>query len=387
MYRLRGIHNGPTIKPLAVKLGLVDGSLLPDLADEAGELLSKMTSREVEATLVRQGFRPPSRTTLVNRLGGMLSDISTTARELEEECRATEELEFELGAISCGLDRFATRIDEALPEGPAREEKLLRRRATHEYERTPPEPRITSWRMAWAANVTLYDEDGVARRSFRYGADASHDVARLVARVADDVEHLLREHPGTPVACVQDGATDLAPLRLELRERLPPGAKLLELTDFHHAIGYLDAVVAAKNDGDPANMAGWYRHKLLSEPNAGQDIVSHLRRLEALEALEAPPEAAAKAYRQAVHEAVTYFEKRRPNMKYADARSLGLPVGSGATESTCGLFQLRVKHPGSHWSPAGLRNVMTARSLQLSDRWSRAFTRYHASLRAHVQTA
>ncbi len=24
-----------------------------------------------------------------------------------------------------------------------------------------------------------------------------------------------------------------------------------------------------------------------------------------------------------------------------------MPIGSGATESTCALFQLRVKHPGS----------------------------------------
>ena len=89
--------------------------------------------------------------------------------------------------------------------------------------------------MAWAANVTLYDDHGVARRSFRYGADAGHDIGHLVARVADDVEHWLREHPGTPVACVQDGATDLAPLRNALRERLPPGTRLLEITDFHHA--------------------------------------------------------------------------------------------------------------------------------------------------------
>jgi hypothetical protein len=324
----------------------------------------------------------PGTVQLVNRLGGMLSDIATTARELEAEGRAAEELDFKLGVISCGLDRFAARMDEVLPEGPAREQKLRRRRRpTHEYKRTPPEPRVTNWRVAWAANVTLHDEHGVARRSFRYGADAGHDIGQLVARIADDVEHWLREHPGTPVACVQDGATDLAPLRHALRERLPSDSKLLEIIDFHHAIGYLDAVVAACDDGDPANMAGWYRHKLLTEPSAGHDILLHLRRLEATAA------ATTEAHRQAVHEALTYFEKRRPNMKYAEARSRRLPVGSGATESTCGLFQLRVKHPGSHWGAPGLRGVMTARSLHLSDRWPRAFGRYHATLRSHVRAA
>lgn len=382
LYRLVGLHNGPTMKPLVAKLGIVDGSLLPDLADEAGELLSKMTSRDVEATLARQGFRPPSRTTLANRLGGMLSDISTGARELESQCRDDEVLGFELGAISCGLDRFAARMDEVLPEGPQRTEKLGRRRPLHEYRRTPPEPHNSNWRMAWAANVTLYDKQGRARRSFRYGADAGHDVDVLVARVVDDVLHLCREQPGVPIACIQDGAADLAPLRQALRERLPRESRLLEISDFHHAIGYLDAIVAARNDGDTDGMAGWYRTKLLTEKQGAQHIVVHLRRLMDGLAANGPD-----AYGDAVREALTYFQKRRPTMKYADARESNLPVGSGATESTCGLFQLRVKHPGSHWQPAGLRNIMTARALQLSERWASAFRHYHSELRAQVCAA
>lgn len=382
LYRLLGLHNGPTIKPLLVKLGVVDGSLLPDLADEAGELLSKMTSREVEATLTRQGFRPPSRTTLANRLGGMLADISIGVRELESECRCEEELDFELGAISCGLDRFAGRMDEVLPEGPARTEKLNRRRAPHEYQRTPPEPYDSNWRMAWAANVTLYDKQGRARRSFRYGADAGHGVNLLVARIVDDVLHLCRGHAGVPVACIQDGAGDLAPLRLELRERLPDDVELLEISDFHHAIGYLDAVIAARDDGDPADMAGWYRMKLLTEKNGAQHIVTHIRR--SIEALAAN---ASKAHSSALGGALTYFAKRRPAMRYADARERNIPIGSGATESTCALFQLRVKHPGSHWQPTGLRSIMTARALQVSDRWVPAFEHYHAGLRAEIHAA
>lgn len=381
LYRLVGMHNGPTIKPLVAKIGVVDGSLLPDLADEAGELLSKMTSREVEATLLRQGFRPPSRTTLANRLGSMLSDIATGAREIEAECRADEELDFELGAISCGLDRFAARMDETLPDGPARDEKLRRRRPPHEYQRTPPEPRASNWRMAWAASVTLYDTKGRARRSLRYGADAGHHVELLVARVVDDVYHLCERHAGVPVACIQDGSADLEPLRRSLRDRLPATSELFELTDFHHAIGYLDAITAARNDGDAADMAGWYRIKLLTENTGAQHIVEHLRRL--AEAEQSRGDALGKA----IHEALVYFEKRRPSMKYADAHDEGLPVGSGATESTCALFQLRVKHPGSHWRPVGLRSVMTARSLQISNRWPAAFLHYHASLRADVRAA
>ncbi|HMV76171.1 MAG TPA: hypothetical protein PKB00_16480, partial [Microthrixaceae bacterium] len=323
LYRRAGLHNGPTIKPLVIKLGIVDGSLLPDLADEAGELLSKMTSRDVEATLLRQGFRPPSRTTLANRLGGMLSEIATGARELEDQCRMEDALDFEVGAISCGLDRFSARMDETLPEGPERTEKLRRRRPSHEYQRTPPEPHVSSWRMAWAANVTLYDTEGRARHSFRYGADAGHDVELLVARVVDDVCHLCERDASIPVACIQDGATDLEPLRRSLRERLPAATEIFELSDFHHAIGYLDAIIAARDDGDPTNMAGWYRIKLLSDDTGAQDIVEHLRRL--ADGADAHSDAVANA----IHEALVYFAKRRPMMRYAEARELCLPIGSG----------------------------------------------------------
>lgn len=221
LYRLVGVRNGPTLKPLLRRVGVIDQSLLPDLADEAGSLMSKMTSREVEETLQRQGFRPPSRTTLRNRLGGLLEDMSTAARELEEECRQYEELDFELGAITCGLDRFATRMDETLPEGPERDDKLRARRPSCEYERTPPEPYVCNWRMAWAANVTLYDTEGRPRRSYRYGADPEYGAQYLAARMVDDIVHLCEGRRDVHVACIQDGAGDLEVLRPRT-QRAPP---------------------------------------------------------------------------------------------------------------------------------------------------------------------
>ena len=382
LYRLVGVHNGPTIKPLLRRVGVVDHSLLPDLANEAGALLSKMTSREVEETLQTQGFRPPSRTTLRNRLGGLLEDMSATARELEEQCREHEELDFDLGAITCGLDRFAARMDESLPEGPERDEKLRARRPSREYQRTPPEPYVCRWRMAWAANVTLYDTQGRPRRSYRYGADAGHGALYIAARMVDDIIHLCHDRRDVHVACIQDGAGELDVLRRELRERLPEGVPRQYIVDFHHALGYLDAVVAAEADGDPRNMAGWYRTKLMTDDKGAAQIVDHLRRRVAAHGRDAPSDL---ALRDALANALRYFENRRPMMNYAKARAAGLPVGSGSTESTCALLQLRVKHPGSHWRPRGLRRVLAARALEVSGRWGAAFRLHHDTLKSDVR--
>ncbi|WP_146157975.1 hypothetical protein [Enhygromyxa salina] len=360
LYRREGVRNGPTIHPLDVVVGVVDGSLLPDLALAAGGLAATLTSREVEATLARLGFLPPSRTTLKNRLDGLYGDMATTARELEGNVRVEEDLDFELGSISCGLDRFAARMREELPEGPKRDAKLAARQQ-RVYQRTPVDPCECNWRMAWAGNVTLYDTDGEARRTLRYGADADADVDDLVARMADEIIHHIEHRRDVPVVTIQDGAAELETLPRELRERLPEGVPRWQLVDFHHAIAYLDAVIVACNDGDPYDMRRTYRNWLLNEEDGAQRVVRHLRREADKPDLEATVAAA-------LHSALTYFKKRRPLMKYKAAREHGMAIGSGATESTCALHQLRVKHPGSQWEVPGLRGVITARGLQLSGR-------------------
>ena len=81
----------------------------------------------------------------------------------------------------------------------------------------------------------------------------------------------------------------------------------MEIVDFHHSIGYLDAVVAARGDGDPDDMAGWYRLKLLTDERGAEAVVRHLR--DDLDKLgrAAKPELAA-----ALHDAHRYLESVGP---------------------------------------------------------------------------
>lgn len=382
LYRRTGVHNGPTLKPLEVKLGIIDRSMLPQLARAAGRLMAATTSRDTEQILQQLGFHPPSRAVLENRVGGLFEDMAIRSRELEEQCRENEELDFEVKTISCGLDRFAVRMQEALPEGVERRKKLKARRPASQYERTPPEPFVMNWRMAWAGNVTLYDADGCPRRTFRYASPASEDVTAMVARMVDDVLAAATKEDAITVSCIQDGASDLEVLRRELDARLPQGVVRRDLVDFYHAIGYLDAIVAAKDDGDPHAMAGWYRGQLLDEERGAVRIIAHLRR-----ELERANQGSDLILRDAIRAALTYFSKRRSQMAYAIARAANDPVGSGATESTCALLQLRVKHPGSHWGIRGLRGVMNSRAFALSGRWDAAFHFYANSRKQEVRAA
>jgi hypothetical protein len=379
LYRREGVHNGPTLKPLERRLGLANRTLLADLASAAGSLMASLTDREAHAVLVRLGFRPPSRSTLEKRVSGMLDEIAVDPHALEHACRAEERIEFEVGAISCGMDRMAVRMDETLPDGPERDAKL-RAREGRTYQRRPPDPHISTWRMAQTASLTVYDREGQPRLTRRYGVPADGDAKQLAARVVDDVLHLVDQFPWASVVCIQDGAPELDVLRGRLREYLPEGVRREHVVDFHHAIAYLDAVVSqCEPDGDPHSMRSWYRSKLLQEDSGIDDILRQLVRRRA----NLPRGSAA---REAVVSAIRYCGKRRKLMRYAALRRDGLPIGSGATESGCALFQLRVKHPGSHWRD-GLAGVMTARGLSLSDRWDAGFQAFHRTLRADVVIA
>jgi hypothetical protein len=367
LYRREGVHNGPTLKPLDVRVGVVGKRLLPDLGHAAGYLFAGQTSREVEETLATLGFRPPSRTLLEHGVQAIASEIVAQKETLDEVVRADETIDEEVASVSVGMDRMAVRMEEPL-DGEARDE-VIHHRDGRLYERRPPEPYEFNWRMAWVGSMTSYDADGEALSTIRLGQPASDDATMLATRLADEVLRVIEGRPETKVVCVQDAARDLNVLRKQLRERLPEGTERHHLVDLHHLLGYLgDVVAACEPPGDPHGMLDNYRERLLHDDGAIDNIFRSLRRK-----AKTVPRTEAVA-RKALADAIRYIRRRRPFMRYASVAAANLAIGSGATESTCAFFQLRVKRPGSHWSIDGLRGVMAVRGLVTSGRWDAAWS-------------
>ena len=72
-------------------------------------------------------------------------------------------------------------------------------------------------------------------------------------------------------------------------------------------------------------------------------------------------------------------------MRYAVLRKVGLPIGSGATESGCNtMLNLRVKRSAEHWSEDGLQGVLTLRGIHRSERfdpfWKYFVRRYRSKV-------
>jgi hypothetical protein len=82
-----------------------------------------------------------------------------------------------------------------------------------------------------------------------------------------------------------------------------------------------------------------------------------------------------KAYR--------YLRKRIKYMNYAEYRRVGVPLGSGVTEAGCKtVYTQRLKLSGMRWKKAGAQTILNLRVLQLSGVWDEA---YESALREYQE--
>jgi hypothetical protein len=376
LYREVGVHNGPTIKPIELRVGIIE-HMTPDMARVVGELSADHRSRGVEKTLRATGLVPPSRAFLAKRATNMGIEIADQLQDLEHAARAAERLPADVAAVSTGLDRMSVRMSELADPETSRTPSR-----TEPYERTPPPPKEHHYRKAWVGSTSVYDAAGNELHTWRYAVEASADPAALASRVAKDVAWVLEAHPGVPVHCVQDAAPELGALPKALASTLPATTKVIEVVDFEHLMKYLEDVVeACEPAGDPHDWKGWYRNLLLQHDHAIDTIWRKLRGL-----ADKLPGRGTDA-RNAVAAALSYIRFRKAKMRYATHHAANLPIGSGATESTCWQMQQRVKLPGQSWDTPGLRGILAMRALVLSDRWSMAWQPYAAKHRKQIRVS
>ena len=177
----------------------------------------------------------------------------------------------------------------------------------------------------------------------------------------------------TVVCAVQDGA--------EWQQRFvdyhrPDAVRIL---DFPHAVEHLATVGRAVFGAGTAAFSDWLGRQAHTFKHGDPDAV-----LAAVRALDPTTAVDPDAARHRA-EALAYFEKRRPQIAYADFRARGYPIGSGAVESATKLVvEARLKGSGMHWGRASVSPMVCLRDLLCSDRWAAAWP---ATWRAHRAAA
>jgi hypothetical protein len=127
-----------------------------------------------------------------------------------------------------------------------------------------------------------------------------------------------------------------------------------EIVDYFHAAEHLTTVAGLLHGGGSAAATAWAAAQRAVLRTDGVDAV--------LPALCPPAGLSAEAAAKLATER-GYFTSNAARMQYPTFEAQGLPIGSGAVESSAKhLIQLRLKRPGARWSTAGGRAVITLRA-------------------------
>jgi hypothetical protein len=136
--------------------------------------------------------------------------------------------------------------------------------------------------------------------------------------------------------------------------------KALRILDYYHAAERIWAVANARFGEATAAAQRWAHSKLSQLKRGGvKQVIAALRRLKIR-----------SAEGQKVQQvASNYLRVRQAQMQYDEYQKAGLPIGSGAVESTCKqMVTVRCKQAGMRWSEDGADAILALRSFVLNER-------------------
>lgn len=391
LYRKLGERNGPTVDAISLRTGVVGDGWLPRTAAAMAWECQRAPSREAEAASHHWQRLPYSRSAFESVVHLVGEHYGQRREVVERELIETMTIPDEAYSVSVSLDRVCIPMEEPRPtdrppshaSGSESLESGTAQTPTVEStqqpdKKRPKRPIQRVFRQAYAATVTLHDVKGDALCTLRYGRMPQGDIDGLCTALCDDVLTLLSRCPALLVVLLCDGAKELwNRLGAEFtKESL--GQPVHRLVDLWHLLEKLGTAARLVNgDQEGASTLAKWRLKLLNEDNAVEQILQTLQ--------DSGKQQVRVGDSRPVHEAITYLENHREDMRYAQARRLCLPVGSGNVEAACkSLYEVRLKRPGCRWKEQTGAHIVDLRALALSDRYEQAITRALDPLRRSV---
>ena len=339
----------PTIFPLEIQLGLVEGAT-PALASVAAKALAEAGATQ-EAALARLRQQHGVEWG-VKKLRAVAENLSAGMERFRREHQAKQAIEWLRQAqASSGKHRPALVL--------GRDGITL---CTSPY---------SFYEVASTATLSIYDRKGdrLGTLYLAYAPELGQQT------MTDELTALLLEvlrqweGPLPRLAYLTDaGATETQYPRKVLKKLRHPrtGKRLIWqwIVDYYHASQRLTTMAEALfGAGREASAWAAKMRKLLKKPNGPFRV---LHSAAALRQRYAMSKRAAKEFQTAYN----YLRTRTRHMQYADFRAQGLPIGSGITEAACKtVFTQRLKLSGMRWSNAGAQVILNLRVTLLSGVW------------------
>jgi hypothetical protein len=377
-YREVGVHNGPTVVPLELAAGLIEGAT-PALAYRVALGAAQGPGRHAEEQMHADHREPPSRSTLERLATAIGTAVTRTAPRIEPLVRERETLPEGARGVSVGIDRTTVPMEEERPAGVPPDTR--RKRRTTPYVRAVP-PRVdVKYRMAYVGTVSVVDATGEALVTRRYAITGDDEPTDLVTRMMADVQRARAQAPRVRVGVIQDAAPELWAL---LRDGLRTDARLRhweEGIDRYHLNERLAEILR------------------ITEPDAARRTQQLARWNDALDREDATIDRIARwlAAQIPTYEGDelatlerhwTFIFNNNDRMRYATLRAKGLPCGSGATEGACkSVVMIRAKGCGQRWHQQGVTAVLTLRAAYLSERLDMLWPHFADDYSAEIQAA
>lgn len=362
LYREEGVRNGPTICPMELRAGIVEGVLTPAAARGVAHVCQAMPSREADEVLTSLAVLPFSRSTLFREATAVGSRWVQQEPELADALAKAMDISDKARCIALSVDRASMPMAEP------------RERTADDIKRGVERPIAVNFRMAYTACWTLCDEYGKALTCVRYSHVAEQGSDAIEVLLRRDLDAIMERAPTLKIVTLADGAPEMQNILDRVVAGRPVAARLI---DFWHLAEHLSEALKSVNRDVSPTLSAWKGY--LVEYHYGVETVAAQLRDIARTCNGPPP--------KAVTEALTYIDNNQERMRYATAMSQGLPVGSGHVEATGkSIIETRMKRSGSRWHNDGAQALLSLRALAKSspERWIRGIGHVLSAYKADV---
>jgi len=351
--RKRGVGRrgeaGTGFYPVLAELGIT-GLATPALMAEVSREVAEAASVDVaRASLLERGLDIPHKTAL--RLTYQFAERALATRQ------------FELASLEVSPERrdgelVGKRVVVSVDGGRIRIRKTPKtgRRNTTTRHRRYQAP----WKEPKVITIYVVDKDGQRDKQYDVVLDATMGdadaamallVGHLRLRGAQFAEHL---------TLVGDGAAWIWARGSSLRAAVGIApARFTEVVDWYHACEHLSEVSSIPKSWAESERKKWVA---AAKRNLYAGRVEAV--LESIEALRVGRRG------KAIGRCLGYFSDHRDRMRYANYRSAGIPIGSGAVESAVRrVVNLRMKGNSMYWLAEHAEAMLHLRAFLKAGRW------------------
>jgi hypothetical protein len=280
--------------------------------------------------------------------------------------------------VSVQIDGGRTRIRGALREAErvaeATDADGLRREDAPGRSRKRPKRKFDAeWREPKVLTIFVHDEEGRMVKHSQATVDGTFLGPDAAAELVAMHLHRLGAAKALSVTFVADGGTwiwDRIGTIVQLAQL--EGVAIHEVLDCYHAAHHISLALAALGYGEKERMPLYREHRTLLRNGQWRRVVEELTEL-----------AAGAAETSKVWTEIAYLQKHGEagRLKYPTFRSLGLPLGSGAIESTIRrVVNLRMKSNAMYWREQNAEAMLHIRAQILTNRWDERM----AQVRRHL---